>query len=69
LQQVGHLSRPELPVHQPFGIVVTPDQTVSANLHAVSLREADDFTSFAKVETARMLAYYQPSSHLQVRPC
>jgi hypothetical protein len=60
LQQVGRLCGREMALREPFGIVVIPDQTVSANFHAVSLREADDFIALR--ESRRCLGSAAPST-------
>src|ERR1035441_7586452 len=47
-------------LRQPVGIVVIPDQTVSANFHAVGQRELYDLIAFTKVERASCVAHGPP---------
>ncbi len=47
-------------LRQPLGIVVIPDQTVSANSHAVSLREADDLIALAKIKCVGVSPHSPP---------
>ena len=50
LQQSRHLGGTELALNEPLGIVVVPDQAVSANFHAVRLSEVHDFVGRMKIK-------------------
>ena len=55
LQQARQLGGCEMAVGKPLRIVMVPNQAVSADLHVVSLREADDFIGLAEVEGSCVL--------------
>jgi hypothetical protein len=60
LQQARQLGGREMAVGKPLRIVMVPNQAVPADLHSVSLREADDFIGLAEVEGSMSAANHPP---------
>jgi hypothetical protein len=60
----------EMSLRQPVGIVVIPNQAVSANYHAVGQCELYDLVAFTKVEGAGRVPHGPPLHHvLGTGPC
>ena len=54
LEQMRQLIRSEMAIGQPFGVVVVPDETVTADFHSMGDSEADNFVGLSKVKPVRV---------------